>query len=67
MNLRKMRETAGLTPTDVAKSLHVDISTVLHWEAGDAMPRAAKLPKLADLFGCSIDALFGREPPEAAS
>lgn len=66
MNLQKMREAAGLSQTDVAKTLRVDVSTVGHWEAGDAMPRAAKLPKLADLFGCTIDELFGRDSPPAA-
>ena len=25
------------------------------------MPRAEQLPKLADLLGCTIDTLFGRE------
>jgi len=66
MNLRKMREAAGLTVTEVSKTMNVNLSTVMHWEAGDAMPRAAKLPKLADLFGCTIDELFDRDPPSAA-
>lgn len=65
MNLQKMREAAGLTQSSVAKAMGVNVSTVTHWEANDALPRAAKLPKLADVLGCSVDELFGRgsSPP----
>ncbi len=66
MNLQKMREAAGLTQSSVAKAMGVNVSTVTHWENNDAMPRAAKLPKLADVLGCSIDELFGRDSPPAA-
>ena len=33
------------------------------WEVGMARPSAEKLPLLADLLRCSIDALYGREFP----
>lgn len=61
MNIQKLREAAGLSPGEVARALGLDVSTVYHWEDGTAMPRAATLVKLADMFSCSIDALFGRE------
>jgi len=66
MDLQKIRKAAGLTQTEVARTMDVDVSTVGHWEAGDIMPRAAKLPELADMFGCTIDELFGRKFPPAA-
>lgn len=62
MNIRKLREAADLTPGDVAKRLDLDVSTVYHWEDGTALPRAATLLKLADLYHCTTDELLGREP-----
>lgn len=67
MKIRELREAAGLSQADVVRAMKVDQAAVFRWENGQAMPRAAKLPALADLLGCSIDALFGREPPERTS
>lgn len=61
MKIRKLREAAGLSKTDVAREMGVDLAAVSRWDSGESMPRAAKLPKLAELFHCSIDELF-REP-----
>lgn len=62
MKLQELREAAGLSKSEVARRLSVDLSTVCHWERGAAVPRTDKLPALADMLGCSIDNLFGREP-----
>lgn len=67
MKIKELREAAGLTQADVMRALNVDSAAVSRWESGLALPRAAKLPILADLFGCTIDDLFGREPPENTS
>lgn len=67
MQIKKLREEAGLTKTELARVMDVDLAAVIRWENGTAMPLAAKLPKLADLFGCSIDALYGRESPGRTS
>lgn len=61
MKIRELREAAGLSKTDVAREMGVDLAAVSRWDSGESMPRAAKLPKLAELFHCSIDELF-REP-----
>ena len=63
MKIQVLRENAGLTRLEVASRLGLDKSTVSHWELGTAIPRADKLPLLADMFGCSIDELYGRDPP----
>lgn len=63
MRIKELREAAGLSQADVVRAMGVDQAAVFKWENGLAMPRAAKLPMLADLFGCSIDDLFGRESP----
>lgn len=59
MKIRELRETAGLSKTDVAREMGVDLAAVSRWDSGESMPRAAKLPKLAALFHCTIDDLFG--------
>lgn len=65
MRIKEIREAAGLTRIQVADRLGVTVVAVRKWETGLAMPNAYKLPVLADLLGCSIDALYGRDrPPE---
>ncbi len=66
MKIRELREAAGLTQADVVRAFGVDAAAVARWESGKAMPRADKLPKLAEMFDCTIDALYGREPPKQA-
>ena len=61
MKIKELRQEANLTQKHVADHLGVDRTTVTCWENNTSMPRAEQLPKLADLFHCTIDALFGRE------
>lgn len=60
MNVMKERRLRGAIPTqrEVAKLLGVKASTVSKWESGAAKPRADKLPRLAKLYGCTIDELL---------
>lgn len=51
---------AGMSQTEAARRLGVDQSTVSYWETGKKTPRASKLARLAELYGCTIDELFGR-------
>lgn len=63
MRIKERREALGLTRVQVADRMGVSKVAVRKWETGMAMPNADKLPVLADLLGCTIDALYGREPP----
>lgn len=45
----------------LAEKMHTDRSTIAKWETGVAMPSAAKFPLLAEVLGCTIDELFGRD------
>ena len=63
--IQNLRMQKGITQIQLASDLGVDKSTVAKWETGKAFPRADLLPKIADLLGCSIDQLFGREAPAA--
>lgn len=60
MKIRERRLSSNMTQDEMAKKLDVTRSTVAMWENGEAMPRADKLPELAKVLGCSIDALFER-------
>ncbi|WP_297232643.1 helix-turn-helix domain-containing protein [uncultured Flavonifractor sp.] len=67
MRIKEYREAMGLTRIQVADRLGVTKVAVRKWEVGLAMPNADKLPALADLLGCSIDALYGREISECGN
>ena len=67
MMIKERREAMGLTRIQVADRLGVTKVDVRKWEVGLAMPNADKLPALADLLGCSIDALYGREISECGN
>ena len=61
MKIKELRIAAKLSQKAVADQLGVDRTTVTYWENETSMPRADLLPKLADVLGCTIDALYGRE------
>lgn len=66
MKIREFREATGMTMTELAGKMGVNVSTVYRWEIGEDIPSAARLPLLADTLGCSIDQLYGRDSPQAA-
>lgn len=66
MEIKKLRQDCKLSQEELARRMGVKRPSVVQWEQGTAMPAAAKLPLLADIFGCTIDALFGRQPSASA-
>lgn len=60
-NIRALRQSRMLTQEQVALHLGVSSQAVSKWETSANTPDIALLPGLADLFGVTIDALFGRE------
>lgn len=67
LKIRELMELRGIQGVQVAAALNVSSNAVSKWINGQANPSADKLPALADLFDCSIDALYGREPPGRTS
>lgn len=67
MNIRECREAAGLNMAELARKMRVSGPTVFRWESGEVYPSASRIPELAAALDCSIDALFGREPPRRDS
>lgn len=61
MNIRELRESAGLTQGELAAELGVKRSAVSMWEIGKSRPRTEDLPKLAETLHCSIDDLYASD------
>lgn len=61
MNIKNIREQAGLTQVEVAKALNVSQSAVAAWETGQTLPRADKLIDIAKLLNCTIEELLKKE------
>lgn len=65
MEIKKLREAAGLRQYELAARMGVKQASVSAWESGAAMPSAANLVKLADILQCTVDALLGRDTASA--
>ena len=58
-NLRSLREARGYSQREFADAVGVrSVGAVSMWETGERTPRAALLPKIADVLGCTIDELL---------
>lgn len=55
---KELRELQGLKQIDVCPILNVTQGLVSQWETGKSSPRIELLPKLADLYNCTIDELL---------
>ena len=55
------RKRLGLTQDQLAERLGVTAQAVSKWENDQSCPDIAMLPKLAEIFGITTDALLGRE------
>ena len=66
MNFKNMRKKAGYGQKTVAKRLGISNTTISMWETGASLPRADLLPKIAALYGCTVDDLLRDEDAETA-
>ena len=55
------RKRLGMTQETLAQQLDLSNQAVSKWESGQSLPDILLLPRLADLFDISLDALFERE------
>lgn len=58
MNIRALRQQAGLSVCALAAETGVYPGEINNWEHEVYLPAARKLPALAAALGCSIDALY---------
>lgn len=61
VNLKKLRESKGLSQAKFAKEIGVSQSTVGMWESGKNKPEFSTLIKIADFFNVTTDILTGAE------
>ena len=59
--IKKRREAAGLTVTQLADRVGVTSGAVSQWESGLTTPKTENLPTLAAALGCTIDDLYRQE------
>ena len=60
-NLQTLRQSAGYKQEDLAELLGVTRRTIVKYEAGSSLPSFEQLPKLAKIFGITIDELMTAE------
>ena len=59
--LKTLRKEKKLTQKELAEQIGIKQNSYSDWETGKTEPSFENLIKLADLFGISLDWLFGRE------
>ncbi len=57
--IRELRESEGLSQTQLAELLGVHMNTVGNWEDGTSEPRSSNLADMASLFNCSVEHVMG--------
>lgn len=57
-NLKRFRIARNLTQEQAAEELNVSSQTVSRWECNTTLPDVVILPRLAELYGVTIDDLF---------
>ena len=60
-NIARLRREHNMKQDELAEMLGVTPQAVSKWENGASMPDIALLPKLANIFGVTIDDLFGAD------
>ena len=64
--IAQYRKNGGMTQESLARKLGVTNQAVSKWESDQSCPDVMLLPEIADVFGITLDALFGREAVSTA-
>lgn len=59
-NISNLRRANGMTQEQLAEIIGVSAQSVSKWETSTTMPDIMLLPVIADIFGVTVDALYGR-------
>ncbi|MCD7945904.1 MAG: helix-turn-helix domain-containing protein [Clostridiales bacterium] len=62
--IASLRRAKGWTQEKLARALGVSNQAVSKWESNLCCPDVQLLPEITDLFGVTLDELFGRSAPE---
>ncbi|MBE5795985.1 MAG: helix-turn-helix transcriptional regulator [Clostridiales bacterium] len=66
VNIARLRRERGWTQENLAEMIGVAAQTISKWENSTTCPDVALLPVIADVFGVTIDALYGREEAQCS-
>ena len=58
MSFRMARRKALLTQRQAAEQIGVSDTAIVQWERHGSIPRGKLLPKIAEVYGCTIADLF---------
>lgn len=58
--LKELRRQSGLTQSEIATKLHIRQQSYARYEFGTGEPNMQTLYELSEIFGVSIDYLFGK-------
>lgn len=61
MGFKKAREAAGISMQEAAAQIGVSFQAISLWENGKTMPKASKLLKIAEVYGCSVNDLIAAD------
>jgi len=64
-NIRRLRASKAWLQKDLAAHIHIKLITVGGWERSGHIPSDVTLRRLAEAFGCSVEALFEMAPKVA--
>ena len=59
-NIANLRRANGMTQEQLAEIIGVSAQSVSKWETSTTMPDIMLLPVIADIFGVTVDVLYGR-------
>ena len=59
-NIANLRRANGMTQEQLAEIIGVSAQSVSKWETSTTMPDIMLLPVIADIFGVTVDAMYGR-------
>lgn len=60
-SIAKFRKKCGLSQFELAEKLQISNKTVSRWESGLGYPEVTQFPKLAEIFGVTVDYLMSGE------
>lgn len=65
-NIKRIRESKGISAVFVSNELGVDPSTVSKWESDQRQVKADILPKLAKALGCTEQDFFDQKVDDSS-
>lgn len=65
--LAKLRKAKGLTQEDVGEKLQISAQAVSKWENDTTLPDPLMLKQLADIYGVTLNQIYGIEEKETVS